>query len=450
MSLPKWTIPTALGVFAVLLGVLIGASSSMQVIAVVLLCVALIAAVRYPYQVASLALAIGALLPGYVVFTPAWLPVDMNGPLVVSVILFFVAVVLWARGQRIPRALVVPVTIFSTIWLAGPFITASGGPVARVAYVIGFSGSGVLGALGMMVIASDQRGRSAAIRGIAGAGVIAAAYAVYEVLRGDNPILRTAALYNSTAAQYLDVPLRFGLRRASGTLSHPIMLSILLGIASVCVFSLWRQGRLRAPVALGALAFMGVVDIATLSRLPVVLLSAVLAGWVLMSSEPTLQRIRVPVLAMLAGVLVVTSLVVPNALGLLLDTGGTTEAGDSVTYRLQLTETLVREFKSAPLFGESANQVFLADFGSLDSQIAALLRSRGWFGLAGYVILLLAPLIRRPRPREHGGLAFALVIFIGIVGLGAAIFGPVQLYVICALVLAGGLTAPNGGRLGAL
>jgi hypothetical protein len=85
------------------LALLIGASSStLETAAICAFGIAAVLATRFPEAVAASALALGALLPSFLVLSPAWFPVTVTGSLMVAALLAVCALCELLQEDRMP------------------------------------------------------------------------------------------------------------------------------------------------------------------------------------------------------------------------------------------------------------------------------------------------------------------------------------------------------------
>lgn len=435
---------------SLLFGGVIGLSSSPVLAAgLVITSLLAIAALRFPYEVAAVALAIGALLPEYIGYKSAWLPITLNGPFAVAVMLGVCAAAVSASQPRREgrRGLLLVPGIFALLWLGGSFFAAQGSLPSRLGQALAVSSVGAIAVVSIGTLALSQRGRTAVAGGIAAGGLLAATYGAMEMLVWrDNPLLQLGIGLDPAYSAYRE-PLRFGFRRISATFTHPIMFSIFLGLAIICVIGLNRAGRVPLLPTVAAVSFLALVDVATLSRAPLLACAAVCVVWLLVSSSLSRAAKTGSLLVALAlAILGVRYAAGSTSLTALLDPNSGSEIGNSILYRIRLSQALVAEFRHAPWFGFPGIAVnpFLSGFDSLDNQVAYLLRSRGFVGLFAFGLLGLAPIVSAVRARRWGPqIAFGLSItaFLLFVSLTVAIFGSVQLYVLGGFSLALALVA---------
>jgi len=412
-----------------------------------------VAALMRPFVIAGTALAIGALLPEYLGVKTQLFPAPISLPLAVAVLLGVCAAAVAVSDPRRHRPFaqrVVPL-VFAVLWVGGSMLGGQGGWQSRVSHGLAVSLAGAVVAVSLGVITAREQGRLAVSWGVAIAGVIAAAYGAVEFLTDQNVLLNAGVSANPSLAAYLTVPVRFGIHRVSGAFSHPIMFSIMLGLAVICVIGLMQQRRIPRLTAGLLVVFMGAVDVVTVSRAPILACLGVCAAWFI-SQRLASHRTRWLAVGSLAAILAAGALLA-NSVGVFrgwLDPLTGTEAGTSLAYRIRLAQALYAEFAHASAFG-SANadtNTLLAGFKSLDNQIANLLVSRGYAGLGAYALLSLSPLfsVRRLSSQSIFGLAIAL--FIAVVALTVAVFGSVQLYVFSGLSLALALVTADRPQVG--
>ena len=202
----------------------------------------------------------------------------------------------------------------------------------------------------------DRPGRRAALLGLAVGAVVASLFGILTIVTGRNPIADYAASQGQDLS-VLDTTARFGLARAVGAFSHPIMLGTFLGLGCLAALELARLKAIRDRTAalIVIIAFVG--QIATVSRGPIVATLGCVSLWVVFGRQMTARwrvGVTVGIVVLVGAALWLGGL--QGDVGSLFGTSSSDPLAGSTRYRLELVKVLVQRLPHAPILGLSKSQ----------------------------------------------------------------------------------------------
>lgn len=390
----------------------------------------LVIAILRPQIGASIALVSGVFAADYLVWSGSTSPSGLETGLVLPVVLLLAtgAGSLLAYGMQPEVRLHASIAaLLGVAWFLAPLGLQAGG----LRYLVASSGLQTIALLGSLAVSSSLPGRIALLRAWVIAGATAAVAAVVEFALVRNPILEYAVSAGSESArQWLEVPERFGFRRAALGFGHPLLLGAFLGMAMLATLELSRRGRLseRWAAALVLLELGGIAT--TVSRGPVAAALASLLLWAALARRMKTWR-RVVLVGLAAATVAIAfwgialstdmvSLVRPSE----------SELGQTSQHRFSLAQAFVSELRDASVFGTEdvrSDKVVREFSGTLDNEGLYLIVSRGISGLLTLTALALAPAalaLRRLRSNRDA-MVFPLVAgaYLLLTGVNVAFFG---------------------------
>ena len=390
----------------------------------------LVLAVRFPERMGAVVLVLGVFAAAYIQPVPLF-----SGPVAVSVLIFMcgLGVSLRTHFRFVAWPLALVGIGLSFLWMLGAVL--NGRPTEGVAL------TGVATMAGVVQLGQTARGRRAALFGLAAGAVVASLFGIFTIVTGRNPIADYAAGQGQDLS-VLDTTARFGLARAVGAFSHPIMLGTFLGLGCLAALELARLKAIRDRTAalIVIIAFVG--QIATVSRGPIVATLGCVSLWVVFGRQMTTRwrvGITLGIVVLVAAALWVGGL--QGDVGSLFGTSSSDPLAGSTRYRLELVKVLIQRLPHAPILGypNPETAVFLPGFRSLDNEIAYLGLSRGLLGLAVFGALLAVPLVgvavRRGPLVLSRQYVVLNVVFIIVVGAAVAYFGVLMFYLFVVFAL---------------
>lgn len=404
--------------------------------------VAFAVALRFPYGAV-----IGFLVAG--VFAASYLePVPpFSGPVLLSVLILACGIGASLRTgfAYLARPMQLWLLALVCLWMLGAVLI--GKPTEGVAL------TGCAATLGALMLGQSARGRRAVLLGLACAAVLASLVGLFTVITGWNPFYE----YGLRVGGQTSIPVRFGLTRAMGAFTHPIMLGTFLGLGVLAALELARLGAVKERVAVLIVLVAFVGQLATLSRGPVVATMGCVAIWVVAGRRMSL-RWRVCAIVAIAAIVIAAlwAVGIQDNVGSLFGTSATDPLASSTRYRPELIRALLDRLPHAPLLGFAKPETndFLPGFVvSYDNEAAYLIVTRGLLGLGVFSLLLLVPLgasILRRSPLALSRLYVVLTVgFVMTMGVSEAFWALFMPYLFAAVGLcwaAAAAPSPHGGK----
>lgn len=453
---------------ACFLGWLAAFPSDVRYLAVVPLAALLVAwVVAMPYPALVVSLCLGVVAPEYIALSIGILPgLNVTPTLLVAVAIALCGLriaFLGGSGLR-PTWALGALLSFCAVWYLGAVFTTTVGhdvrgwnallqsPVPSLALVGGFLASGTPG------------GRRSFILGLSASATLAAALAIVEAATGQNVFIRLAQglgfVHRIAGSGIIPLPSgnlgRYGLARAEGAFSHPLMLGAFLVLGLLATLA-WRSHQAHANRVISfavGIQLLGLM--ATVSRGPIAIGLLFVVLWIALERRNRASsRVAVP---LIAGTLSLAALadagIGGEALGFFgfsaQSSGPLTE---STRYRVDLVDLMLRGWEHANAFGYAdytASPVFRG-LSSLDNQLAFLLATRGLVGVLAWLALVVTPVAVAVGRQLEGlpGRRFVIVVPLAVLMLGMDIgfVGVFAVYLYGALGLCWGSLASSSPAL---
>jgi hypothetical protein len=405
---------------------------------------AIVMTLATPYTATVVVCAAGALAADYFTGRVPGFPLSVSGPIVVSLLLFLCGLAALLRQEShftLDRFTIVPL-LAAGFWLADNLLSSWGllpNPVAS-AWAAAFPSSVLI--VGVIALASSDRGRASLLWGFFTAGVTASTLAFAEIALGRNFFVELGIRVGPAARQWQFPLTRLGLLRTSGAFDSPILLGSLLGLTTLATLELYRSHRLGYVPTVLCVVVQFAALLTTVSRGPIIATVLVISLWTL-----SVRDLRTTARTMILAVVFVASLLAMWQIGLQGGPGGLISSpqsglGANTQFREVLTRQVISKASAATLFGtppqDNPSDLFTG-FQSLDSQPANLLDRWGLFGAAVFAVLLFGPAVavsRRPiKSRGARSFAYLVPIYIALVGTTVAFFGLFVPFVFAAMAL---------------
>jgi hypothetical protein len=453
---------------ACLLGWLVASPSDLRYLALLPLAAVLVAGVvSMPYQALIVILCFGALAPEYIGLPLGALPgLDVTPTLLIAAAIALCGLriaALGGLGLRQPWTLGA-VLAFCAVWYVGAgFATTSGHDVRGWAALFQ-SPLPPLALVGGFLASSTPQGRRSLLLGLSASSTLAAALAIVEFATRQNVFLRLAqglGIMNRVSGVGGIIPLpggnlsRYGLARAEGAFTHPLMLGAFLVLGLLATLA-WRSHQARPTrfitIAIGIQLF-GLMS--TVSGGPIVVgLLFVLLWFALEERDRARSRLVLPlIVGALSWAALANAGVGGAALGFLGFGAPAGSLAPNVQYRFNLLSLMLRGWQHWNAFGYSdvvASQVFRG-LSSLDNQVAFLLATRGWVGILAWLGLVVVPPTVAVGRQLKGlpGRRFVILAPLAILMLGMDVgfFGLFTVYLYAALGLCWGSIAGGSPAL---
>lgn len=407
-----------------------------------------------PYGVARAAIIVGVVAPAYINAKIPRIPMLLNGSLLLALVLAGCALslVFATRPAGLRVRVAASALAFSYAWfLVALANVGASGLREMVAYAVAVTLVPLTAFLSVLIICSSTRGRLCILEGFCIGGTLAGVLGLVESIVHRNPLREFGTAMGTTFQNSIS---RFGVSRAEGAFSHPILLGAFLGLAMLATLELIRIRRVGLYLGLTIMAIQFIGMLATVSRGPIVAVLCVLALWGIFAASMSLRRrllLSVPVALILA--IGLSQAQVTN-LGSLLQSSPGHPFGGAVNYRLTLYDAAVATLPSATAFGSPAGlSVTLAgETKSLDAEPVNLLVTRGVVGLAVFTGAIVCVIARgfTKGGRRRGSTAFTALggLFLLLAGTSVAFFDSFYVYVFVFLGLLWAEACEHAGASG--
>lgn len=442
---------------ACLLGWLVASPSELRYLALLpLAALFVMAVISFPYPALIISLCLGVFAPAYLALPVGGLPGLVTPTLLVAAAIALCGLRIAALGGLGLRQLwaLGAVLAFCAVWYLGAVFSTTSSHDIRGLEALFQSPLPPLALVGGFLASSTPQGRRSILLGLSGSSTIAAALAIIEFATRQNVFLRLARGLGIVNRAGLDsLPggnaLRYGLPRAEGAFTSPLMLGAFLVIGLLATLA-FRSHQARPTyfisIAIG-IQLLGLV--CTMSRGPIIVgLLFVLLWLALEEGHRASSRVALP---LIVGTLSLAALANAGiggaALGFLGFGAPVGPLAQTMRWRVDLLGTLLRGWQDGNAFGYldfTASPLFRG-FSSLENQLAFLLATRGLVGVLAWLCLVVVPVavaVRRQLERLPGRRFVILAPpAILMLGMGVGFFDLFTVYLYATLGLCWGTIA---------
>lgn len=442
---------------ACFLGWLVASPSNLRYLALIpLAALCVMGVVSFPYHALVVSLCLGVFAPAYFALPLGVLPGLATPTLLIAAAIGLCGLRIAARGGlslRQPWALGA-VLAFCAVWYLGAVFTRTSGLDVRGWGALFQSPLPPLALVGGFLASSTPQGRRSILLGLCASSTIAATLAIIEFATRQNVFLRLARGLGIVNRAGLDsLPggnaLRYGLPRAEGAFTSPLMLGAFLVIGLLATLAL-RSHQARPTylisIAIG-IQLLGLV--CTLSRGPIIVGMLFVLLWLaLEEGHRASSRLALP---LIVGTLSLAALanagIGSAALGFLGFGAPAGPLAQTMRWRVDLIGVLLRGWQDANAFGYvdfTASPLFRG-FPSLENQLAFLLATRGLVGALAWLYLVVVPVVvavgRQLERLPWRRFVILAPLAILMIGMGVGFFDLFTVYLYATLGLCWGAIA---------